>query len=84
MPILRLKDIRAMSPENRRKKLTELRTELMRLKTMTKAGGSVENPARIRELRKVIARILTIENEQSKSAKEAEEKEKRKKESKKA
>ena len=78
MPILRLKDIRAMSSENRRKKLTELRTELMRLKTMIKAGGAVENPARIRELRKTIARILTIEKEQPKPAKEAGEKEKRK------
>jgi large subunit ribosomal protein L29 len=74
MPILRLKDIRAMSSEDRRKRLTELRTELMRLKTMIKAGGAVENPARIRELRKTIARILTIENEQSKSAEETREK----------
>ncbi len=73
MPILRLKDIRAMSSEDRRKRLTELRTELMRLKTMIKAGGAVENPGRIRELRKAIARILTIENEQPESAKEAEE-----------
>lgn len=78
MPILRLKDIRAMSSEDRRKKLTELRTELMRLKTMIKAGGAVENPGRIRELRKTVARILTIENEQPKSAKETTEKEKRK------
>jgi len=78
MPILRLKDIRAMSSEGRRKKLTEWRTELMRLKTMIKAGGSVENPARIRELRKTIARVLTIENEQPKSAKEAREKGKKK------
>lgn len=78
MPILRLKDMRAMSSEDRRKKLTELRTELMRLKTMIKAGGAVENPGRIRELRKTVARILTIENEQPKSAKEAREKEKKK------
>jgi len=65
MPILRLKDIRAMSPDERRKKLDELRTELTRLKTMIKAGGSIENPARVRELRKTIARILTIENERT-------------------
>lgn len=63
MPILRVEDIRAMSPEDRRKKLNELQTELVRLRTMVKAGGSVENPARIRELRKTIARIITIENE---------------------
>jgi large subunit ribosomal protein L29 len=64
MPILRVKEIRDMSPEERMEKLGDLRTELLRLKTMIRAGGTVENPARIKELRKTIARILTIENEQ--------------------
>lgn len=64
MPILRVKEIRDMSPEERKRRLGELKTELVRLKTMIKAGGTVENPARIRELRKTIARILTIEKEQ--------------------
>ena len=41
---------------------------------MIKAGGAVENPARIRELRKAIARMLTVENE----AKRAETKERKK------
>jgi large subunit ribosomal protein L29 len=63
MPILRLKDISGMSSEERTKKLSELRAELARLRTMVRAGGAVENPARMRELRKTIARILTIENE---------------------
>jgi large subunit ribosomal protein L29 len=53
-----------MSSEERRKKLDEFRTELLRLETMVKAGGTVENPARIPELRKSIARTLTIENEE--------------------
>ena len=75
MPIIRVKEIREMSSEERRKKLNEFRTELLRLKTMVKAGGTVENPARIKELRRAIARILTIENEQK--AKTAEGKEKR-------
>jgi large subunit ribosomal protein L29 len=64
MPILRVKEIRDMSSEDRMKKLGELKTELVRLKTMIEAGGTVESPARIRELRKTIARILTIEKEQ--------------------
>lgn len=64
MPILRVKEIRDMPSEERMKKLNEFRTELLRLKTMIKAGGTVENPARIRELRRTIAQILTIENEQ--------------------
>lgn len=64
MPIMRVKEIRDMPSEERMKRLNELRTELLRLKTMIKAGGTVENPARIRELRKTIARIMTIEHEQ--------------------
>lgn len=64
MPILRVKEIRDMPSNERMKKLNELKTELVRLKTMIKAGGAIENPARIRELRKTIARIITIEKEQ--------------------
>jgi large subunit ribosomal protein L29 len=64
MPILRVKEMRDMSSEARVKRLNELRTELLRLRTMVKAGGTVENPARIKELRKTIARILTIEHEE--------------------
>ena len=53
-----------MTSEERMTRITELRTELLRLKTMIEAGGTVENPARISELRKTIAQILTIESEQ--------------------
>lgn len=74
MPILRMKEVRSMSYEDRRKKLDELRTELSRLRTMIRAGGAVENPARIHELRKAIARVLTVDSE----AKRAEAKEKTK------
>lgn len=63
MPIIRLKDINGMSSEGRADKIVELRAELSRLRTMISAGGAVENPARIRELRKAIARILTVEQE---------------------
>ena len=70
MPILRVKEIRGMSPEDRKKRLRELQTELVRLRTMIKAGGAIENPARVSELRKTIARILTKENEPSPPAKE--------------
>jgi large subunit ribosomal protein L29 len=64
MSIIKVKELRDMSSEERMKRLNELRTDLLRLKTMIKAGGTIENPARIRELRKTIARILTIEHEQ--------------------
>ncbi len=63
MPIMRLKEIRDMSSEERTKKTGELKTELVRLRTMTMAGGTVENPARMKELRRTIARLMTIEGE---------------------
>jgi large subunit ribosomal protein L29 len=64
MPILRIKDIRGMSSEDRKKRLVDFRTELLRLKTMINAGGTVDNPARIRQLQRTVAKILTIEREQ--------------------
>lgn len=79
MPILRVKEIRDMPQEERMKKLGELRTEVLRLKTMIRAGGTVEDPSRIRELRKTIARILTIENEQKIESRKTKTEEKKKK-----
>lgn len=64
MPILRMREIRAMSSEERIKRIVELRMELMRLRATVKAGGAVENYARIRELRRTIARILTVQREE--------------------
>lgn len=64
MPILRMKEITSMSPTDRTKKLSELRAELSRLRTMISAGGAVENPTRVRELRRTIAQVLTVENEE--------------------
>jgi len=61
LPILRKRELKQMLPEERDKKLTELRTELVRLRTMVASGGTVENPGRIREIRRTIARLLTVE-----------------------
>ena len=63
MPTMRIKEIVDMSSEDRAKKLVTLRAELARIRTMINAGGAVENPTRVRELRKTIAQILTVENE---------------------
>ncbi|MFQ6053190.1 MAG: 50S ribosomal protein L29 [Candidatus Bathyarchaeia archaeon] len=64
MPILRMREIREMSPEERERRLEELRTELSRLRTMIKAGGSVENPGRVRALKRTIARLMTVMREE--------------------
>ncbi len=60
---MRVKEINALSIEDRASKLADLRIELARIRTMVNAGGAVENPTRIRNLRRTIAQILTIQNE---------------------
>ncbi len=64
-PIVRLDDIREMTPEQRTQRLDELKTELSKIRTLIKAGGSVENPGRAKTLKKAIARIETIINEEA-------------------
>lgn len=64
MPFLKINDIREMTKDERYEKLIELNADLLRLITMVKAGGSIENPADIKNTKKSIARILTIENEE--------------------
>lgn len=63
MPILRKREIRQLLPEEREKKLAEMRTELTKLRTNVKSGGTVDNVGRIRELKRTVARILTISHE---------------------
>jgi large subunit ribosomal protein L29 len=60
---MRIKEINALSTDDRASKLADLRIELARFRAMVNAGGAVENPTRIRELRRTIAQILTVDNE---------------------
>lgn len=56
-------DIRKMDPEERLKKLAELRLELIKLRMQSRIG-TLSNTARIRNIRRDIARILTIMREE--------------------
>lgn len=58
-----IEDIRKMSKEEREKRLQELRAELARLKAQAHRG-SLENPSSIRKIKREIARILTVMNEE--------------------
>jgi large subunit ribosomal protein L29 len=51
-----------MDEKARRAKLQELRTELRTLR-MSSSTGYLDNPGRLRETRKAIARIMTVERE---------------------
>jgi large subunit ribosomal protein L29 len=81
---MRVKEINALSAEDRANKLADLRVELARFRTMVNAGGAVENPTKIRELRRTIAQILTIQNEKKLGIRQAAAEVKEEKEEKKA
>lgn len=66
MAILRSEEIRDLGAEELEEKLSELRNELLREKSMIASGGAPENPGRIKEIRRTIARILTIKSQKEK------------------
>lgn len=63
-----MREIREMTREERARRLEEMRTELSRLRTMISAGGSVENPGRVKALKKTIARLMTVMREEELAA----------------
>ena len=63
MAILRVDEVRNMNPTERQEELDKLKLELIRERAIASAGGAPENPGRIREIRRTIARIKTIQAE---------------------
>lgn len=63
MARLTAKDVRKLTPTERKKKLDELYDEMSRIRIESATGGGTENPYKIRGVKRAIARILTIEHE---------------------
>lgn len=61
---MKTKELRALSPDDRKAKLKETREALMNARGVAAMGGAPRSPGEIRQLRTTIARILTIDNEQ--------------------
>jgi large subunit ribosomal protein L29 len=64
MAIVKAKEVRAMTEDKREKQLADLKNELLKERAITSTGGAPESPGRIRELRRTIARIITIQKEE--------------------
>ena len=58
---MKIKDIRDKSNEELKEELEKLKKESFNLR-FQKAGGQLENTARVRFVRRTIARILTVLN----------------------
>ena len=63
MAVLRPSETRKMQKKDADKRLVELKLELAKIRGNISMGASAQSPGRIREIRRAIARIKTIETE---------------------
>jgi len=70
MPGLNAKEIRKLNSAEREKKLKELYNEMASIRIETATGGGTQNPYRIRNVRRAIVRILTIQHEEEREVSE--------------
>jgi large subunit ribosomal protein L29 len=64
-------EIRRMTPDERADQLASLKKEQFNLR-FQRASGQLSNTARVREVRRDIARIMTVERQAKAAAKKAE------------
>lgn len=64
MAVLKNKDIREMTHEERTNRLKELKEELMHERGVAAMGGAPTSPGKIRAVRTSIARLRTIMKEE--------------------
>jgi large subunit ribosomal protein L29 len=64
MTVIHVEEIRDMTPAEREAELDDLETELLNTRAVKAAGGAPENPGRIKELKKAVARIKTIQGDE--------------------
>lgn len=63
MSIFRMEEIRKMGEQERQEELESLMKDLLHERGMIATGGAPDNPGRIGEIRKAIARIKTVRGE---------------------
>ncbi len=59
---MKVTDLKEMTMEELNQQLAEMKKEQFNLK-LQQVSGQLENPARIKDLRRSVARIRTIQNE---------------------
>ncbi len=64
---MKVKELRVMNDFELENKSAELKKELMKINSQIAIGTLPKSPGKIKEMRRAIARILTIKNEKSKS-----------------
>jgi len=60
MTLLRMKDLRALSDEDLRRRIADAENDLLRERGIAAMGGAPPSPGRMRALRTNVARSLTV------------------------
>ena len=66
MAILKKTELKQLNKQTAEEKLNELRKELMKANSQVAMGTMPENPGRIREIKRTIAKLIVIIKEKSK------------------
>ncbi len=66
MPTMKFKDIKKMNKEERMKKIEEMKFELVK----AKAHASKTGTSKAKDIKRIIARILTLNNLEDKASKQ--------------
>jgi large subunit ribosomal protein L29 len=72
MSIFRVEELRRMSDKERNEELESLMNDLLRERGVIATGGSPDNPGRVGEIKRTIARIKTVQREEQRKAATAE------------
>ena len=62
MAVIKKKELKAMKPEELEKKADELLLELVKENAKISVGATVTSPGRLREIKRTIARIKTMQH----------------------
>ena len=60
---MRAKELKIINEFDLNNKVTELRKELMKINSQIAIGTIPKNPSKVKEIKRTIARILTIKNQ---------------------
>jgi len=58
-----MREIRYMSADQRKTQLKRMQKDLAHLRAEVSTGGSLEKPSKVKDVKKTIARILTVMKE---------------------
>jgi large subunit ribosomal protein L29 len=60
---MKFKELKGLSNDELEKKLIEAQSELIKLNSQVATGTTIKNPGQVKQLKKSIAKIKTIQNQ---------------------